>query len=358
MNPERIKKVQKLIADNGYDVIICTDMSSISYLIDVAPSHMMERLFALAVPRSGKPKLFVNSLYRIPESENYDVEYHSDDDIPTSGLAGYISGTKVGVDKFMMAKFLLALMDERKDVEFSIGSFIIDEARMIKDKDEIEAMRYASRVNDMIFAPIPGMLEEGMTETELADKLAREYVRLGDPDNPPEPLVCFGEGSAEPHHTNSNRKLRSGDVVLVDSGQRTFGYFSDTTRTFFFRSITEEQEKVYRIVREANRLAREAIRPGARFCDIDRAARDYIASQGYGEFFTHRLGHCIGRDDHEEPSVALNNDAVIRPGTCFSVEPGIYLHGRFGVRVEDVILVTEYGYEQLVHASKDIIVVK
>ena len=119
------------------------------------------------------------------------------------------------------------------------------------------------------------------------------------------------------------------------------------TRTFFYKGITEEQRKVYEIVKEANRRGREAVRPGVRFCDIDAAVRDYIASEGYGEYFTHRLGHNIGMQLHEEPSVAGNNEMVVEEGMTFSIEPGIYLSGKFGVRIEDLVLVTKDGCETL-----------
>lgn len=358
MSLTRINKVQQILKDNGFATTIVTDLSSISYLVGLSPSHMGERLMALAIPAEGECKLFINALYPTEEKEGYKVIYHSDSDIATAGLAEYLPSGKTGIDKFMLSKFLLELMGQRKDLDYQLGSFAVDEARMIKDEEEKEAMRYASKVNDEVFAIAPSLLREGMTEIEFSKLLSDEYVRLGDPENPPEPLICFGAGAAEPHHTNSNKKLEPGDVVLIDSGQKTFGYNSDTTRTFFYKSITEEQRKVYEIVCEANRLAREAIVPGARFCDIDAAARDYITAQGYGEYFTHRTGHCIGRDVHEEPSVSSVNTAVVKPGTCFSIEPGIYLPGRFGVRIEDLVMVTEDGYELLTFAPKDITVVE
>ncbi len=355
----RLKRVQEIVKNSGLDMTVVTDGSSISYLIGIEPSHMMERLMALAIPAVGDEcRLFINELYPTEEGEGYKVVYHTDSDVATKDLAKYIPAGKVGLDKFMLAKFVLELMEQRKDVEFVLGSFTVDRARMIKDEKEKEAMRYASKVNDAVFAVAPSLVREGMTEIELCNLLCEEYIKLGDPDNAPEPLICFGVGAAEPHHTNSNKKLEPGDVVLIDSGQRTFGYFSDTTRTFFYKSITEEQKKVYEIVCEANARARAAIKPGARFCDIDAAARDYITEQGYGKYFTHRTGHCIGRDCHEEPSVSSANTAVIEPGTCFSIEPGIYLPGKFGVRIEDLVMVTEDGYELLVHAPKDIVVIE
>ena len=358
MSIARIEKVQQILKKNGFATTIVTDLSSISYLVDLAPSHMGERLMALAIPQEGKCKLFINALYPTEPQEEFDVVYHNDSDIATAGLAEYLPAGKTGIDKFMMAKFLLELMGQRSDLEYRLGSFAVDEARMIKDEDEKEAMRFASKVNDQVISMVPGMLREGMTEKELSQLMNKEYLRLGDPSSPAGPLICFGAGSAEPHHTTGDKKLEPGDVVLIDCGQTTFGYNSDMTRTFFYKSITEEQKKVYEIVREANKRAREAIKPGARFCDIDAAARDYITEMGYGEYFTHRTGHCIGRDVHEDPSVSSVNTDVVRPGTCFSIEPGIYLNGKFGVRIEDLVIATEDGYELLNFASKEIMIIE
>ena len=192
-------------------------------------------------------------------------------------------------------------------------------------------------------------------ELELAELLLAEYRKVGEPW---EPLVGFSAGAAEPHHVNGTAKLKRGDLVLVDAGQATDGYFADMTRTFFFGSATEEQKKVYEIVREANRRGRAAAKPGVSFAFIDAAARDYIASCGYGEYFTHRLGHSIGLGLHEEPSVSANKMQLVEEGMCFSIEPGIYLSGKFGVRIEDLVLVTADGAETLNHYPRELQIVE
>lgn len=348
---ERIEKVRGKIVEAGLGAAVISDGISIEYLTGVKLVHVGERLIALTIPAEGKPVIFVNKLFPIEATEQFDVVYHDDNDIATKDLAEYLPAGKVGIDRFLYSQFLIQIIDQRVDVKPVVGSFVVEQIRMVKDEAEKDLMRKASVLNDSVLAKVPGMLREGMTEIELADMLLDEYKKIGVPW---EPLVCFGAGSAEPHHVNNETKLKPGDVVLVDAGQATDGYYADMTRTFFYKSATEEQKKVYNIVREANLRGIAAVKPGVKFSDVDKAARDYITEQGYGEYFTHRLGHNIGMQLHEEPSVSGANDGLVEEGMTFSIEPGIYMLGKFGVRVEDLVLVTKDGCEVLNYYTKDL----
>ena len=348
---ERLRKTQEKVKENGLKADVISELTSLEYLTGKKVAHVGERLLVLAVPAEGKAKLFVNRLFPVEGNEQFDVIYHDDTDVATKDLAEYLPAGKIGIDGFLYSKFLIELMAQREDIEVIDGSFVVNEIRVIKDEAERDLMRKASLLNDEVISKVPSMLKEGMTENELADLLLAEYKKVGEAWAP---LVCFGPGAAEPHHVNGDTKLKPGDVVLVDAGQKTDGYFSDMTRTFFYKSITDEEKKVYEIVKEANRRGKEAVKPGARFCDIDAAARDYIASEGYGEYFTHRLGHNIGMQLHEEPSVSGNNEGTVEEGMTFSIEPGIYLPGKFGVRIEDLVLVTKDGCECLNYYPREI----
>ena len=170
-------------------------------------------------------------------------------------------------------------------------------------------------------------------------------------------IVAFGANASDPHHGNDDTRLRDGDCVLIDMGCVWKDYCSDMTRTKFFRSVTQEQKEVYEIVRKANETAKAMIRPGVRFCDIDAAARDVIEEAGYGEYFTHRLGHGIGLTEHEPEDVGPANPHPVKPGMVFSIEPGIYLPGKFGVRIEDLVIVTEDGCECINKDSRELQVI-
>ena len=354
----RVQSVQANLSKKKLNATVISDILSIEYLIGRSASHIGERLFALVVPTQGKCTLFVNELFPIMGDELFDVIYHNDNDIATQGLAKALPTGPVGIDRFLPSQFLIEIMQQRADITPVLGSFAVDDARMLKDEEEKQALRAASKINDAVFAQIPHMLYEGITEIELAKQISEVYAQLGDPAAPTAiPLVCFGPGSAEPHHTNSDAKLKPADVVLIDGGQCSYKYNSDTTRTFFFKTVTPEQEKVYNIVLQANHLALEAVKPGVKLMDIDRAARAYIAGHGYGPYFTHRVGHNIGRAVHEEPSVNSTNPMRAQSGMCFSIEPGIYLPGKFGVRIEDLIIVSEDGCEILTHYPKHLQVV-
>lgn len=355
---KRIGKVQGNLVSRGFQNTIVSDPASVEYLTGRHVSHVGERLLALLVSAEGKPVLFVNELFPIAPGEDFEIVYHNDTDTATAGLACYLPGGVVGIDRFLHAQFLIELMEARSDLLPRVGSFAVEEARMIKDLEEQQAMRRSSKICDAVFTKIPSFLREGMTEIELSKLFCEEFQRVGDPSASVDNLICFGTGAAEPHHTNSNAVLKSGDVVLVDAGQASFGYTSDMTRTFFYKSITDEQRNIYNIVLEANRRAREKAAPGVPFCEVDAAAREYISSFGYGKYFTHRTGHSIGLQVHEEPSVSAANPMPIQAGMTFSIEPGIYLPGRFGVRIEDLVLVTAEGRETLTAYTKEIQVIQ
>ena len=186
-----------------------------------------------------------------------------------------------------------------------------------------------------------------MTEREIADQMLGLYRKHGCEGFSFPPIVSFGANAGDPHHEPDDTVLKRGDVVLFDIGGRRRNYCSDMTRTFFWGEPDEETARIYDIVRRANEAAEALIKPGVRLCELDAAARDLITEAGYGAYFNHRLGHFIGQTDHEKGDVSSANTAVARPGMIFSIEPGVYLPGEFGVRVEDLVLVTETGCEVL-----------
>lgn len=261
------------------------------------------------------------------------------------------------MDKAWPSKFLIALLAARPDVTPVLGSAPVDDARKYKDADEISAMRRASQINDQVVEAAIAAVRAGAVESELAAYVEGLYRQHGADRSGEGQLVCFGPNGADPHHAPNGTVLRDGDSVVLDIFIPIRRYWCDMTRTVFFRSVSDEGRRVYETVKAANLAAEAVIRPGVPMKDIDRAARKLIEDAGYGPFFTHRLGHGCGLDCHEPPDNSASSPAVAEPGMVFSVEPGIYLPGKLGVRIEDLVLVTEDGCEVLNHASKELRVV-
>ena len=213
-------------------------------------------------------------------------------------------------------------------------------------------MREASRINDVVMERAAAYMKEGMTEREVADYIVAQYAAEGCDSTAFLPIVSYGAHAADPHHEADQTRLRAGDCIVIDMGCRKNRYCSDMTRTFFCKTADPKYAAIHDLVREANELAESLLRPGVPLKDLDKAARDHIAAAGYGEFFTHRLGHFIGQTDHEKGDVSATTPLVAKPGMIFSIEPGVYLPGEFGVRIEDLVLVTETGCEILNHVDK------
>ena len=353
MRWERIDNVRREMVERGMSSLIVSDPMSIYYLSDVY-IEPGERMLALLI-KPDAVKLYVNALFPVEQQDGLEICVLNDGFEPTIQLSQDVSGI-VGVDKNWPSRFLLALM-ERASIKPVVGSPAVDICRMHKDACEMEEMRKASAGNDRVMERTIRQLREGMTERELAAIMTKIYDEEGMPRVAFDPLICFGENGAFPHHETGDNKLKPGDSVIIDTGHRWGMYCSDMTRTVFFKSCTDEQRNVYDIVNKANRAGESIARPGIALRDVDAAARNVIIGAGYGEFFTHRTGHGIGIDVHEPPDVAATNSQLAEVGMVFSVEPGIYLPGKFGVRIEDLVAMTENGCEVLNHHTHDLIIV-
>lgn len=265
------------------------------------------------------------------------------------GLLGKCIGVNSTVRSFNMLPIA-----EKTGVEFVNGKPMLEEIRIIKSSEEMENLRIAAQIADDIFPKILAFIRPGLKEidirTEMERLFAAEGVKLaGD-------IVASGSNSALPHYFGNQRVIEKQDIIVLDYGCSYHGMFSDVTRTVFVGGITPEQGEVYNIVRRANYDAREKVREGAYIPDIDHAARSIIQEAGYGEYFTTRLGHGIGYITHEQPEIKAVNRRHLECGMAFSIEPGIYIPGKFGVRIEDVMMVGEKGPERLNRTSHEIII--
>lgn len=348
---DRFAKVKAEMALRGIDALLVTDQYSIWYLSGIW-NDPYERMYVLYVPLEGAARLFANRLFNIPAG-GFETVWYSDADDCTGILAAHIAEKgKIGVDKTWTARFLIPLMQKKQNVSFVPGSDCVDNVRACKDFSEIKLMKEASRINDAVIEKAMAYVHEGVTELEVAEYIAEQFKKEGAEGLSFETIVSFGVNASDPHHEPDGTVVQAGDCVLIDMGCRKDHYVSDMTRTAFFKRAPEEYAKIHDIVREANERAEAAVRPGVPLCDIDAAARNYITSAGYGEYFTHRLGHFCGQTAHEQGDVSAANKNVAKEGMIFSIEPGIYLPGKFGVRVEDLVLVTKNGCEPLNHVDK------
>lgn len=356
MNEDKVSSVLKNMEKGGIDQLLVSDPMSIFYLSGYY-TQPYERFFALYLSTDGRAVLFANRLF--PDASGFcpDVRVFDDTDDPVPLVAEVCDAAKpLGVDKTLAARWLVPLQQKKAASSFVLGSFAVDDARSVKTPQEQELMRQASRTNDKAMEWLAAQVHEGVTEEEIAGGLLDVYKSLGAQDHSFTPIVSFGANAADPHHSPDGTVLKRGDVVLFDVGCRQDAYCSDMTRSFFFGEPSEHQRAVYECVRRANEAAEAIVRPGVTFAEIDRTARKIIEDAGWGPYFNHRLGHQIGLEDHEPGDVSSKHDEPVKPGQCFSIEPGIYLPGDVGVRIEDLVIVTEDGCEVLNSYPKELTV--
>lgn len=340
----RLKKVLNQMKERQMDYLIVCDPSSIEYLIGYK-NNPGERMYVLLLEVNGHHTLFMNQLFYLDHELDVDLVWYSDTDDYIKLLADKIDApASVGVDKYFPAQFLMPLMALKDETYFELGSECVDLVRMIKDEKEQELMIKASKINDQVVDEVIHLCAKGnLSEEEVSKQLNSIYQKYGCSGHSFEPIIAYGKNGADNHHVGDDTKLKPGDSIIIDIGGLFHGYCSDMTRTVFYKEVSQKQKDVYELVLKAQKAAEAMIKPGVKLCDIDQCARDIIARGGYTAEFNHRLGHFIGRDVHEWGDVSANYDIEVQEGMIFSIEPGVYLQGEFGVRIEDLVLVTKDG---------------
>ena len=358
MDTSKLNRILGAMEQKSVPQMIIADPLTIFWLTGkmIVPG---ERLLALYLNVNGNHKLVINELFPQEKDLGVDLVWYNDIQDGVEILSQYVEKDKtIGIDKIWPAKFLLRLQELEAGSRYVNGSMIVDYIRMIKDEKEQELMRESSRLNDAAVEKLIPWVGKGLTERELSAKIREIYKELGCEGVSFEPITAYAKGAADPHHVTDDSRGKRGDCVILDIGAFKNNYASDLTRTVFIGEVSDRAKEIYDIVAEANRRGIEAARPGNRMCDVDAACRDYITEKGFGPYFTHRTGHSIGLEDHEFGDVSSVNEDIIKPGQCFSVEPGIYLPDEgIGVRIEDIVLITEDGCEVLNHFTKDLIIV-
>lgn len=358
MDSCKLSNVLSAMEQQGIPQLVISDPAVIFYLTG-SWIHPGERMLVLYLNVNGNHKMLVNDLFHQTRDPGVEIVYFNDTEDGVEILSRYMdSSVPVGIDKNWPARFLLRLQELGCGSSYINSTSIVDSVRQIKNPDEQEKMRVASRLNDGVMGKLIGVLSEDHTELELKEILQKLYTDAGCETTSFEPITAFAGNAADPHHRPDNSRGKFGDCVVLDIGGLKDNYCSDMTRTVFLGEVSDRQREIYEIVREANLRGIAAAKPGARMCDVDNAARGYITEKGYGKYFTHRTGHSIGMEVHEAGDVSAVNQAIIRPGQCFSVEPGIYLPEEgIGVRIEDLVLITEDGCEVLNSYPKDLTVI-
>ena len=357
LNEERIQRV--IARMDEADALLISDPYAINYLINQR-FYPGERFLGLLLKKETKPLLFLNALFPYEPDNNLQVISCDDTDDLIEVLRPYINENDIlGVDKTLPARFLLPIMKASLAKDYIDGSIYVDKTRACKDEKEKQLMRKASAINDEAMGIFKTLVKEGISEKQIAEQMLDIYISLGAQGYSFDPIVAFGVNAADPHHMPDDTILKEGDVVLFDVGCVYEGYCSDMTRTFFYKKgPNEAQKKVYELVRKANEDAENYVKAGRRLCDIDKVARDVITDGGYGTYFTHRLGHYIGQEDHEYGDVSAAFQDEVEAGHIFSIEPGIYDPKTMGCRIEDLLIVTEDGAEILNHYPHDLEIIE
>jgi len=354
----RLNKVLKIMAEKKIPQMIVSDSAAIFYLTGKWILSG-ERMLVLYINLDGHNKLFINELFPISEDLGVEKIWFNDTQSPVEILANNIDKEKpMGIDKNWPAHFLIKLMNLKGGSTFVNGSEILDRVRMCKDEGEKELMRTASLLNDTAVDKMIKLIPKKHSEKKMGKLLGDIWEEMGTQGHSFDPIIGYGANAADPHHEMDNSTVKEGDSIVIDIGCKMNSYCSDMTRTVFYKTISDHSREVYNIVKEANKRGIEKVKAGVRFCDIDAAARDYITEKGYGKYFTHRLGHSIGIEVHDFGDVSSANTDKVQIGQIFSIEPGIYLPGDVGVRIEDLVIVTQDGCEVLNHYTKDLIIVE
>ncbi len=362
--PKRQESLQRALEEEGLDALVLNPGPDLSYLTGL-DFHLMERpvlgifmphkepFFVLPELEAGRLKGLPFPNQSFPYSEDRSTRSHA---FRSATQKANLEKGRIGVIPRHLRVLELRYLEEATiSTDFVDGQRAMSALRIIKDENEIEAMQDAAEIAQRAFLATRKRIKPGITEKELASTLVSELLNNGsEPDLPFFPIVSFGANSANPHATPTDLPLEDNQILLIDWGATVDGYHSDITRTFKIGEVEEEFLQIANLVKSANQTGREAVKPGRLCSEVDFQTREVIEEGGYGDYFIHRTGHGLGMEAHEEPYIAADDHTSLEPGMTFTIEPGIYLPGRGGVRIEDNILVTEGGSRCLTDLPRDL----
>ncbi|MFD7289641.1 aminopeptidase P family protein [Streptomyces sp. NPDC059863] len=359
----RMARAAGSAAEAGLAGVLIAPGPDLTYLTGYRPTADTERLTMLVVAAGQDPVLVVPTLEapdaaRAPGAPALTLRDWTDGKDPYGVTAPLLDPAgRFGVSDNAWAMHLLGLQQALPDTSYTALTEALPMLRAVKDARELDRLAAAGAAADAAYGEILKVRFAGRREREVAADLAALLLEHGH-SQVDFTVVGSGPNGADPHHEADDRVIAHGDMVVLDFGGLKYGYGSDTTRTVHVGEPDAEERRVHELVREAQQAGFEAVRPGAACQDVDRAARAVISGAGYGEYFIHRTGHGIGVTTHEPPYMIEGEERPLVPGMCFSVEPGVYLPGRFGVRIEDIVTVTEDGGRRLNNTPREMAIVE
>lgn len=353
----RFDKLNASLQRSGLDAVILNPGPTLTYLTGLH-FHLMERPVVLLFAKDQDPAIVLPELelqkvaslpYKLQVFAYPENPVEWDNAFRKAVQALGLDGKRIGVEPRQLRLLEFRhIKSGAPEADYPDASDVLAGLRLRKDKAEVDAMRRAVKIAQGALESTIPFIKVGVTEKEIASELVMQLLKYGsDSELPFAPIISGGPNAANPHASPSDRRLQVGDLLVVDWGAASDGYISDLTRTFAVGEVDDEYKKIHKIVQEANAAGRAAGKPGVPCAEVDKAARDVIEKAGYGEFFTHRTGHGIGMEGHEEPYMRGDNMQILEPGMAFTVEPGIYLPGRNGVRIEDNVVITDTGADVL-----------
>ncbi len=357
----RLREAASRLADAGGSALLVAPSPDLRYLIGYEPMPL-ERPTVLVIDAGGDVALIVPELERplaaaAPAADALEFMPWRDDEDPYALIASRVQGGgTVFVGERIWGSHVFALQRALPGAAWTSARPIVGAMRACKDEAELDALHRAAAAADAALGDLLSEPLAGRTERAVAATLGELLVSRGH-DTADFMIVASGPNAASPHHAPTERVIGDGNGVVIDFGGSVDGYFSDTTRTVVVGEPGERLRAVHGVVAEAQRVATEAVRPGVEIESVDRAARTLIDAAGFGDRFVHRTGHGIGLEVHEPPYATTGDRTVLEPGMTFSVEPGIYLEGELGVRIEDIVAVTDDGVESLNTTSRDLVTV-
>jgi len=371
LNKNRMTAASALLREKDLDALVVAVSTDTQYLagLYVKPDERFKCL--VVVPRERERNC---GFALVPVLYTHEFEEFVGGDIPfyiwkdedwfydsmKKGLDdfGVPNGGKIAFNDAALAIDAIEL-SKRYGYQLENGADIMATMRLIKDKEEIGYMKRAGKITDIAMNDAIEHIKPGLTEKQILNYIFKSFARNGAdaPGADAWGIIAKSENAAIPHYSKMNRKLKTGDSLVMDVGCNYKGYHSDITRTVFIGKPDKERRKVYEIVKEAQQAGIDLVRPGVRACDIDKVVRDIVEKAGYGAQFFHRTGHGIGLAIHEAPYISSSCHTVLREGMAFSVEPGIYVQGKFGIRIEDVVVVTATGCEIMTRFPKTLTVI-